>query len=359
MKQILVVDDNMVSLKQVAAQLAGTYGFSLVKSGAEALTLCDREKPDMILLDVNMPGLDGFETIARLKGNADTAAIPVIFLTGDNDTSTEIRALESGAVDFILKPVDKSILYHRIELHLQMREYQTNLENMKQDLENSIVLSFADLIESKDSNTGGHVLRTKAHVARLGKEMLKRGVFRGELTEESLALMTQAAPFHDIGKIGVSDVILLKPGPLTPEEYDVVKQHTLIGARVLARIAERAPSQYYLEYATLMAEGHHERYDGKGYPNGLQGKDIPLPCRILAVANVFDACMTDRIYRKALSRSEACEVILQGRGTEFDAEVVDVFEAVFITPGTEPKSSGAENSRNGISADREGGASDK
>jgi putative two-component system response regulator len=329
MKQILVVDDNMVSLKQVAAQLSGAYGFSLVKSGAEALALCAREKPHMILLDVNMPEMDGFETIARLKGNADTAGIPVIFLTGDNDTATEIRALESGAVDFIVKPVDKSILYHRIELHLQLHDYQTNLEQMKQVLENSVVLSFADLIESKENNTGGHVLRTSTHIERLGGEILKRGLFRGELTAENLELMIQAAPFHDIGKIGVSDVLLLKPGPLTSVEYDVVKRHTLIGARVLERIAERTSMQRYLEYARQMAEGHHERYDGKGYPHGLQGRLIPLSCRILAVANVFDACMTDRVYRKALSRSEACEVILQGRGTEFDPDIADVFADVY------------------------------
>jgi putative two-component system response regulator len=333
MKQILVVDDNMVSLKQVAAQLAGAYGFSLVKSGSEALTLCAREKPHLILLDVNMPEMDGFETIARLKGNTDTAGIPVIFLTGDNDTATETRALESGAVDFIVKPVDNSILYHRIELHLQLHEYQTNLEKMKLDLENSIVLSFADLIESKDSNTGGHVLRTSDYVERLGKELLKREIFRGELTEENLMLMVRGTPFHDIGKIGVSDVLLLKPGPLTPEEYADVKKHTLIGSRVLDRLSERASSQRYLEYAKEMAEGHHERFDGKGYPHGLRGRAIPLSCRILAVANVFDACMTERSYRRALTRGEACNVILRGRGTEFDPDVVDAFGAVYFTPG--------------------------
>ncbi|MDR2175685.1 MAG: response regulator [Synergistaceae bacterium] len=333
MRQILVVDDNMVSLKQVAAQLAGAYGFSLVKSGSEALDLCAREKPHLILLDVNMPEMDGFETIARLKGNADTAGIPVIFLTGDNDTATEIRALESGAVDFIVKPVDKSILYHRIELHLQMHEYQTNLESMKLALENSIVLSFADLIESKDSNTGGHVLRTRNYMERLGRGILKRGLFRGVLTEENLAPMVQGSPFHDIGKIGVSDVLLLKPGSLTPEEYSEIKQHTLIGARVLERIAEYTSAQRYLEYAKEMAEGHHERYDGKGYPHGLRGEDIPLSCRILAAANVFDACMTERVYRKALTREEAYGVILQGRGTEFDPDVVDAFADVFAGDG--------------------------
>jgi putative two-component system response regulator len=318
----------MVSLKQVAAQLAGTYGFSLVKSGREALILCSRVKPHLILLDINMPEMDGFETIAHLKENPDTAGIPVIFLTGDNDAATEIRALGSGAVDFIVKPVDKSILHHRIELHLQLHEYQTNLEDMKLTLENSIALSFADLIESKDSNTGGHVLRTKIYTEQFGREMLKRGLFSGELTEESVMLMAQGAPFHDIGKLGVSDVLLRKVSPLTPEEYEEVKKHTVIGARVLERIYERTSGQHYLKYAKEMAEGHHERYDGKGYPHGLQGDDIPLSCRILSVVNVFDACMTDRIYRRALSRDEACNVVFQGRGTEFDPRIVDVFGEV-------------------------------
>jgi putative two-component system response regulator len=217
---------------------------------------------------------------------------------------------------------------------------------MKQELENSIVLSFADLIESKESNTGGHVLRTRTHVERLGGEILKRGFFRGELTAESLELMVQAAPFHDIGKIGVSDVLLLKPGPLTPEEYNEVKRHTLIGARVLERIAEHTSTQRYLEYARQMAEGHHERYDGNGYPHGLQGKAIPLSCRILSVANVFDACMTDRIYRKALTYGESREIIVLGRGTEFDPDVVDVFADVY-TPTAE------------ADGDGEAGASDK
>jgi putative two-component system response regulator len=344
MRQILVVDDNIVSLKQVAAQLSGTYGFSLVKSGAEALAFCEREKPNMILLDVNMPGMDGFETIAYLKENADMARIPVIFLTGDNDTATEIRALESGAVDFIVKPADKSILHHRIELHLQMHDYQTDLEHTKQDLESSVVLSFADLVDCKENNTGGHVLRTSRYVETIGREILRTGSFRDELTAEGLELIVQGAPFHDIGKIGVSDVLLLKPGPLTPEEYAEVQKHTLIGARVLDNIAKRASTQRYLEYARQMAEGHHERFDGKGYPHGLQGKAIPLSCRILSVANVFDACMTDRVYRKAMSREAAYDVILQGRGTEFDSDIVDIFVTVVAALGaeTEEDESGRE-----------------
>jgi putative two-component system response regulator len=322
------VDDNITSLRQIGSQLAGCYEFSLVTSGPVALSSCESDLPDLILLDVEMPGMDGFETIARLKKTAGADNVPVIFLTSNMDEATELRALESGARDFLTKPVDKRILQHRIELHLQWHEYQTDLENTLKKLESNIVASFADLVECKGDNTGEHVLRTSRYVEMLGRELIERGQFADELTEAELELMVRAAPFHDIGKIGISDVLLLKPEALSDEEYARVKQHTLIGARVLENIYRRAPAQRYLGYARLMAEGHHERYDGSGYPYGLKGADIPLCCRLMAVANVYDACLTERFYRRALTRDEACSVIERGRGTEFDPVIVSAFMAV-------------------------------
>ncbi|MDR3231072.1 MAG: response regulator [Synergistaceae bacterium] len=327
-RQILVVDDNITSLRQIGYQLAGCYEFSLVTSGAAALSFCETEKPDLILLDVEMPDMDGFETIVGLRGLPGVEEIPVIFLTGNMDEATELRAFESGARDFITKPVDKKILQHRIELHLQLYEYQTDLENTLKELESNIVASFADLVECKDDNTGGHVLRTSRYVEMLGRELIENGHCADELTEAELELMVQAAPFHDIGKIGISDVLLLKPKGLTDEEYAEVKNHTLIGGRVLENIHRRAPAQRYLGYARLMAEGHHERYDGSGYPYGLKGAEIPICCRLMAVANVYDACMTDRRYRPALSRNEAARIIENGSGTEFDPLVVNAFRSL-------------------------------
>ncbi|MDR2137806.1 MAG: response regulator, partial [Synergistaceae bacterium] len=327
LKSIMVVDDNIASLKQVGAQLADKYDFSLVKSGKDALAFCSTDVPDLILLDVEMPEMDGFETIAAMKRKPALSNVPVIFLTGNIDSATEIRALEAGAMDFIRKPVDKDILRHRIELHLELHDYQHDLENTLQELESSIVVSFADLIECKDDNTGGHVLRTREYVEILGRELLMMGAFPEELTEKELKVMAQAAPFHDIGKIGISDVLLLKPGPLTDEEYAEVKKHTLIGANLLNDIYKRSPEQPYLKYAVLMAMGHHERYDGNGYPRGLKGGDVPFCCRLLGVANVYDACMTERVYRPAMSRDEAYRVIVNGKGTEFDPRVVDAFKA--------------------------------
>jgi putative two-component system response regulator len=329
MKRILVVDDNMASLKQIGAQLLGNYQISLSKSGFQALQICSQIRPDLILLDVEMPDMDGFETNAALKKNHELSRIPVIFLTGNYDVETEIRGLKSGAVDYITKPAERNVLLHRIELHLKLNDYQTNLERTIKELEDNIVLSFADLVECKNDNTGGHVLRTSKYVDILGGALLKRGVFPDEVTEDSVELMTRAAPFHDIGKIGISDIVLLKPGPLSKEEYNEVKRHTIIGANVLLNIYERTPTQYYLKYAAIAAEGHHERYDGKGYPYGLKGEEIPLVSRLMAVANVFDACLTERVYRKALSPAEAFGVIMNGRGTEFDPAIVDCFAEAY------------------------------
>jgi putative two-component system response regulator len=325
-KQILVVDDNIASLKQIGAQLASHYEVSLTKSGALALQICRQERPDLILLDVEMPGMDGFETITRLKEDPSLSPIPVIFLTGNHDTATEIKALESGAMDFITKPANKDILFHRLELHLQFAAYQSSLENTVRELENSIVTSFAELVECKDDNAGTHVLRTGKYVEILGRKLLETGTFGDELNEADLDLMVRAAPFHDIGKIGVSDTLLLKEGALTPEEYGEVKRHTLIGARFLESIYERTPEQHYLRFAKLIAESHHEKYDGTGYPHGLAGNDIPLCARIMTVANVYDGCITERVYRKALSHEEACRIILDGKGTWFDPRIVDAFE---------------------------------
>jgi putative two-component system response regulator len=327
-KQILVVDDNLASLKQIGAQLASHYEVSLAKSGALALQICRQERPDLILLDVEMPEMDGFQTIARLKEDPDLNPIPVIFLTGNRDTETEIRALESGAMDFIAKPANKDILFHRLELHLQFAAYQSSLENTVHELENSIVTSFAELVECKDDNAGTHVLRTGRYVEILGRELLAAQTFAGELNEEDLDMIVRAAPFHDVGKVGVSDTLLLKEGALTGEEYEEVKKHTVIGARFLDTIYARTPEQHYLKFAKLIAESHHERYDGKGYPHGLEGDRIPLCARIMAVANVYDGCITDRVYRKALSHEEACRVIFDGKGTWFDPRIVEAFERV-------------------------------
>ena len=328
MKRILIVDDNIVNLKQAETLLAGRYDIMLAKSGESALSICALKRPDLVLLDVDMPGMDGFETIEKLKRDPTLNQIPVIFLTASDSTETEIRALESGAIDFVTKPIHREILMHRLDFHFNLMAYQTSLENSVRELEDSIVVSFAELVDCKNDNTGDHALRTGNYVHMFAQELLARGRFVEELSDGAVDMMVRGAPFHDIGKLGVSDMLLLKTEPLTEADYAEVRKHTVIGAALLKTIYERAPTQHYLDYARIIAEGHHERYDGKGYPYGLKGREIPFCCRIASIVNVYDACLTDRVYRKALNHEEACRIIVEGRGTFFDPELVDVFETV-------------------------------
>jgi putative two-component system response regulator len=328
MSLILVVDDNLVNLQQIQIQLSDNYRIILAKSGKQALQICSRQMPDCILLDIDMPDMDGFETIARFKQNVTLSRIPVIFLTANHDVTTEIRALESGAMDFITKPFEKSILIHRIELHLRFSQYQHNLEDTVKELEDSIVQSFSELIECRDQNTGGHVQRTSAIFALLGKELRNQGQFTDELTDSELDMMSRAALLHDIGKIGISDQILLKPDRLNDEEFEIMKTHTTIGADILKTMYKRTPTQHYLKYAILIAGGHHEKYGGGGYPCGIKGDEIPLCSRIMAVADVYDALVADRVYRKAMSHQDACNIIISQKGQHFDPRIIDAFEAI-------------------------------
>jgi putative two-component system response regulator len=328
MYKILVVDDNLSSLKQIGAQLGESYDVSLAKSGALALQICMAEKPDLILLDIEMPDMDGFETLKRLRLNRYLGSIPVIFLTGNHDTDTEVRGLQSGARDFITKPVEKSILIHRIELHLRFSSYQAQLENTVAKLSDSVAHSFAELIECRDENTGEHVARTSRYVGMLGRRLIETGLFPEELTPTDLDMMVRAAPLHDIGKIAISDRILLKPDRLDDEEFNAMKRHTLIGEELLDNMIARTPTQQYLQYAKKIAVSHHERFDGKGYPKGLSGDAIPLCGRIMAVADVYDALVTDRVYRRGMKHTEACRIIIDGKNTNFDGRVVEAFEHI-------------------------------
>ncbi|MDR2199554.1 MAG: response regulator [Deltaproteobacteria bacterium] len=322
---ILVVDDNLANLKFVRSQLSGVYKISLAKSGEQCLAMGAKSVPDLILLDIEMPDMDGFETMERLKGHDLLNRVPVIYLTANRDPETEVRALESGAVDFVTKPFEKDILRHRISLHVSFNHYQQQLEDTVKELEDSMVASFSGLIECRDGNTGGHVVRTRDYVALLGQLLLERGLFPEELNQKELSLITRAAPLHDIGKIGVSDAILLKQGKLNDDEYEQMKMHTVIGAGIIDKMYKRAPTQHYLNYAKKIAESHHEKWNGGGYPSGLSGTDIPLCSRIMAVADVYDALVEDRIYRPALPHDVAMNIMKEEKGKLFDPVLADVF----------------------------------
>ncbi|MDL2268291.1 response regulator [Desulfovibrio sp. OttesenSCG-928-G15] len=325
MAKILIVDDSLPNLQHVKGLLADSHTVLLAKSGEQALTIASRQYPDSILLDIDMPQMDGFETLRRLRSNAALASIPVIFLTANHDAETEIRGLRAGAQDFIAKPFEKSILIHRLDLHLRLSAYRNQLQETVRNVEDSIAVNLAELIECRDENTGGHVQRTGDYFALLGKALIDRSLFPDELDAYILGLMARAAPLHDIGKIGVSDVVLLKPGKLTDEEFATIKKHPTIGAEILGAMAGRLPSQLYLRYAKLIALSHHERYDGKGYPHGVAGENIPLCARIMAIVDVYDALVADRVYRPAMPHDEAVRIIREGRGTSFDPVITDVF----------------------------------
>ena len=328
MKSVLIVDDNLVNLKQISAQLEGKFDVSLAKSGESALKICGKEKPDIILLDVDMPEMDGFETIASLKNIPEFSKIPVIFLTSHDDSATEIKCLESGAVDFITKPVNTEILHHRLNLHLEFSAYQFRLENTVKELEDSIGAFFAELVECKDYNIALHVMRTGVLSELLATRLYEAGVFKDELKIEDISMIRRAAPFHDIGKIGISDIFLRKQGALTEEEYKEVQKHTTIGGQLLAQIYERTPKEDYMKLAIEIAVGHHERFDGTGYPQNLKGEEIPLACRIVSVANTYDVCVTDRVYRRKMTHEQACQTILDNNGKKFDPRIVDVFSGL-------------------------------
>jgi putative two-component system response regulator len=326
MNRILVVDNELATLRQIALLLNPPYETLLAKSGAMALEIGRLTKPDLILLALEMPRMDGFETLAAMKNDPLLREIPVILLLPGLDSAIESRGFEIGARDYIIKPVQRAILRRRVALHLQLFRYQSDLENTLQELEDSIADSFLQLVTYKGDHVNSHTRSTSGFVRILTDELLAQGTFAPELTPETATLFVRAARFHDIGMIGVSDIILRKPGKLMPEEYAEIQNHTLIGGRVMAGIAERLPEETYFQYAQTLAEGHHERYDGSGYPRGLSGDAIPLCCRIVSVANVYDACLTTRIYRPALTQKEAWDVIIRGAGTEFDPRVVAAFE---------------------------------
>jgi putative two-component system response regulator len=328
MKNILVVDDNLVTLQQINALLEENYEVSLAKSGAQAMLICYQIMPDLILLDIDMPDMDGFETMALIKKNMALRHIPIIFLTSTHNTEVEVKALKNGAVDFIAKPADKDILYHRIEVHLNLSSYNRQLENKVRMLEDSIIASFSDMIEYRDESTGGHSLRTSKYVNILGNELIRRKEFSSELNDFTVDMMTRASPLHDVGKIAISDVILLKPSLLNDDEFNIMKTHTTVGAEMLKNIFSKVPRQSYHEIAILIAEYHHERWDGRGYPNNLKGEDIPLCARIMSLADVFDALVDMRVYKRPMSHQDACRVIFSEKNTMFDPKIVEAFEAV-------------------------------
>jgi putative two-component system response regulator len=314
-----------------------------VPSGEKLFKLLEKTTPDLILLDIEMPEMNGHEVIKRLKESKCTRDIPVIFLTARNDNGSELEGLSMGAIDYIGKPFSPALLLKRIDLHLLvesqkkvLEEYNVNLQKLVDkkteavlQLQNAVLQTIAELVECRDDITGGHIERTQHYLRILVYSMLDMGVYTGRAKEWANSdLFFQSAQLHDVGKIAISDSILMKPGRLTDEEFRTMQSHTTFGGKVIEKIISMTSEQSFLEHAKIFAETHHEKWDGSGYPNGLKGEDIPLQGRLMAIADVYDALISERPYKKAMPHHEAAAIIKEGRGTHFDPLLVDVFVSV-------------------------------
>jgi len=318
MKTIFVVDDSDVNLLKEKQALEGRYRVFTMPSAAKMFSLFEKVMPDLILLDIEMPEMDGFTAMELLKQDEKTENIPVMFLTATVDENIEARGFELGAVDFITKPFFKQALIRRIESHLNISELIKMRTEHIEKLQNGIVSVLADVVENRDKTTGGHIERTSAYVRLLIEEMVARGVYKEEMQKMkrdwNIELVCASARLHDIGKLAISDLILNKPERLTNDEFEKIKTHVAEGEYIINQIASKTGDVEFLRYAKLFASYHHERWDGTGYPHGLKSEEIPLHGRIMAVADVYDALVSDRPYKKAFPHEKAVEIIVSDSG---------------------------------------------
>ncbi len=317
MKHILVVDDNKTNLAVAKNELSKNYQVTPVISGHQALQFLEKRETDLILLDINMPEMDGRETMKRIREKKEWANIPIIFLTADSSPETEAQCLSDGADDFIAKPFVPQVMQSRVSRILELSELRNNLEaklaektKQVEQITLNAIMAIANTIEAKDRYTRGHSNR----VARYCVEIAKRIGMK----EQEIKALNFMALLHDIGKIGVPDEILNKPMPLDDDDFAIVKMHPAIGSEILIDLTSM-PNMH------IGALCHHERYDGKGYPAGLKGDEIPVEARMIAIADAYDAMSSNRAYREALPREQVLEELMNGRGTQFDPEILDVF----------------------------------
>jgi putative two-component system response regulator len=338
-KLVLLVDDNPANLRIGKNVLAEKYAVATSPSAEKMFSLLENNTPAMILLDVDMPEMNGYETIKILKSKPETKEIPVIFLTARTESDDELEGLSLGAIDYITKPFQPPLLLKRIEVHLlveaqrkELQYFNENLQKMVEEktqsvteLQNALLKTMAELVECRDDITGGHIERTQRGIKILLNEIEKSGVYLEETKGWDVNLLLQSSQLHDVGKISIDDSILKKPGKLTEQEFAEMKKHASFGEQIIKKIETLAKESDFLNYAKIFAASHHERWDGSGYPRGLKGNAIPLLGRIMAVADVYDALTSMRPYKKAFTHEEAVRIITEGSGTQFDPALVEVF----------------------------------
>jgi putative two-component system response regulator len=341
-KVIFLVDDNEANLAIGMEMLKGRYVVYPVSSALTMFELLAHVSPDLILLDIAMPEMDGYEAIRKLKADSAWQDIPVIFLTAMADEDSELDGLSLGAIDYVSKPFSAPLLLRRIENHLltqaqkkQLKEMNENLGDLVREktmrvikLQDVVLKTVADLVEFRDCVTGGHVARTQSYMKLLVDKVIEEGIYPEETSLWDRDYLLLSAQLHDVGKIAISDMILNKPEKLSPGEFEIMKSHVEIGVKAIERIEENAEEHTFLRHARLIAGGHHEKWDGSGYPAGLKGLAIPLEGRLMAIADVYDALISMRPYKSPLSTGEAKKIIEEGSGSHFDPVLVKIFSKV-------------------------------
>jgi len=327
-KMIFIVDDSDTNLARAEEALEDIYNVMTIPSAAKMFSMLEKFLPDLILLDIEMPQMDGFEALGLLKSDKRFADIPVIFLTSLSDEEVEVRGFEMGVVDFIIKPFSAPVLINRLRTHLDidglLRERTARLLNANKNM----IFVLADIIENRDANTGGHIERVSEYIRHLVGAMKERGVYEEQLKGLDTDMIVVAALLHDVGKIHISDIILNKPGKLTGDEYEVMKTHAAMGEKVIDQIIMRSGHDDFFYNAKMFAAYHHERWDGKGYPYCLSGEDIPIQGRVMSIADVYDALTSERPYKRAFTDEEAVEIIMKDSGAAFDPAITSIFYAV-------------------------------
>lgn len=338
---ILVIDDTADNLSLISGLLKNSYHTKVANNGEKALKYLEsNENPDLILLDIIMPDLSGYDVLALLKANEKTRNIPVVFLTAMSSPEDEKKGLEMGAVDYITKPISPPILLARIKTQLQNKAMADFLRDQNEYLENEVIkrtreisavqnvtiVTLASLAETRDSDTGNHIHRTQHYVKILAEKLKTHPRFGYFLSDTMIETLFKSAPLHDIGKVGIPDAILLKPGKLSDDEFKIMKTHTTLGKHAIEQAEkELGIVVEFLNIAKDIACYHHEKWDGSGYPSGLRGNEIPICARLMAVADVYDALISKRVYKEGMPHDKAVQIIIEGKGSHFDPDVVDAF----------------------------------
>ena len=328
MKIVFVVDDSDTSLSLAKNALENHYRVLTMSSGARMFKFLEKITPDLIILDIQMPEMNGFEALKILKSNTLYADIPVIFLTSSIDSDIEAKGFEMGALDLILKPFSALVLLNRIKIQLDIEDVINERTKIVKLLQNSFMAAVANTIEERDRNTVGHNDRIATGIKILLTAMKDSAVYTDEISGWDIDKIAFCSRLHDMGKINISEKILNKPGKLDDDEYNQIKTHPTTGVNFIDNISKQTGEEDFLHNAKLFAEYHHERWDGTGYPHGLKGTDIPLHGRILAVVDVYDALVSKRPYKEPLSSEESVKIISSNSGTQFDPKIIEIFIAV-------------------------------